>query len=169
MKGYLSLGSNLGQRELNLQQALQVLAYKLSIRQISSIYETVPVEVDSSQELYLNLVAEIEWPGTPLELLDLCLSVETQLGRERPYHHAPRIIDIDLLLLEGVSLDSERLKLPHPGLEKRAFVIFPLAELVPNLCLPSGRDIISVKNALSRDEILKVWKMECKVLNVKFC
>lgn len=87
--------------------------------------------------------------------------MEDSLGRERPYPHAPRTIDIDILLLEGVEITSDSLTIPHPRLEQRAFVIHPLAQIAPELILPSGRPIMEVKKALGNDEIIEICPMPC--------
>ena len=157
MRGFLSLGSNLGDREAHLKDALTHLATcGVKIIKASRIYETVPVEVPSGQGNYLNMVVEIAFEGEPMELLDLCQRVEDALGRVRPYTHAPRTIDIDILLIHDILLDQERLILPHPRMENRAFVIYPLAEIAPDLILPSGRTVTQVKKNSKNDEIIKI-------------
>jgi 2-amino-4-hydroxy-6-hydroxymethyldihydropteridine diphosphokinase len=157
MRGFLSLGSNLGDREAYLKDALRHLATRgAQIIKASRIYETVPVEVTSEQGNYLNMVVEVAFEGEPLELLDLCQRVEGALGRVRPYTHAPRTIDIDILLIHDILLDQERLILPHPRIEKRTFVIYPLAEIAPDLILPSGRTVTQVKINSKNDEIIKI-------------
>jgi len=90
-------------------------------------------------------------------LLKVCRSVEDSLGRVRPYLHSPRTMDIDILLLDGIRINEEHLVVPHPELERRAFVIHPLAELAPDLVLPSGRTVADVKKELGNDEIVSVW------------
>ncbi len=157
MRGFLSLGSNLTQRETHLREALRHLAADgVSILKASRIYETSPVDVGCEQGNYLNMVIEITFEGAPMELLDLCQKVENTLVRVRPYPHAPRTMDIDILLIEDVSVDDKRLKVPHPRMENRAFVIYPLAEIAPDLILPSGRTVIQVKKNLKNDEIIKI-------------
>ncbi len=161
MNGYLSLGSNLGRRERNLKWALHELENRgVELMDVSSIHETKPFDVGEFQGPYLNLAARISWEGEPLELLDLCQNIENDLGRKRPYPNAPRTIDIDILLLDECAMAAERLTLPHPEMERRAFVIYPLSELQPDLIMPSGKDIMTVKKALKSDEILRVWKLE---------
>jgi len=160
MEGYLSLGSNLGDRSAYLAHALDALtAGGVRIIRTSSIYETRPIEVTDIQRNYCNLVLFMETQLSPRELLMLCHTVEHDLGRERPYVHSPRTIDIDILLLDGIIVSSHELMVPHPRLEKRSFVIFPLAEIAPKIVLPSGRPIINVKKALSDDEVVKTWKL----------
>jgi 2-amino-4-hydroxy-6-hydroxymethyldihydropteridine diphosphokinase len=157
IRGFLSLGSNLGDREAHLKDALGHLAIcGVEIMKASCIYETVPVDVPSEQGNYLNMVVEVAYEGEPMELLDLCQRVEDTLGRVRPYTHAPRTIDIDILLIHDILLNQGRLILPHPSMENRAFVIYPLAEIAPDLILPSGRTVTKVKKNSKFDEIIKI-------------
>src|SRR5512137_1735824 len=100
MRGFLSLGSNLGEREALLKDAVKRLARGgVTILRSSRIYETIPVEVKDEQGYYLNMVVEIDFEGDPFGLLKVCRSVEDSLGRVRPYQHSPRTMDIDILLL----------------------------------------------------------------------
>ncbi len=159
MRGYLSLGSNLGDRRCHLETALEKLRQAdVQVTSVSRIYETRAVEVSGPQENYFNLVAAVEYSGSPHDLLRICRRIEGELGRQRPYPHAPRTVDIDILLVEGVHLSTPDLEIPHPKMENRAFVIFPLSEVAPGVVLPSGRGIIEVKNSLPHDEIVGVLK-----------
>jgi 2-amino-4-hydroxy-6-hydroxymethyldihydropteridine diphosphokinase len=160
MKGYLCLGSNLGDRLHYIRSALEGLGQSgAEVLTLSSIHETLPVGAPAPQENYYNLVAAIEWHGSPMELLHAVRAVEDSLGRQRPYANAPRTIDIDILMLDGVRLESAQLCLPHPRMEERAFVIYPLAEIAPHIALPSGKGIIEVKNGFSGDEIVRMWTL----------
>ncbi len=161
MIGYLCLGSNLGDRLDNIRSALRDLK-KAGIRvfKTSSVYETKPHDVREPQENYYNLAAAVECEESPQWLLDTCRKVEDGLGRQRPYLNAPRTIDIDILLLKGVSISTPDLIIPHPRMEERPFVIYPLSEIAPHVALPSGRPIIEVKNALPDDEIVRMWTPE---------
>lgn len=158
MTGYLCLGSNLGDRLENIRSALRDLE-KAGIRvfKTSSVYETKPHDVAGHQENYYNLAAAVECEESPEGLLDTCKKVENGLGRQRPYRNAPRTIDIDILMLEGVSVSDPDLVVPHPRMEERPFVIYPLSEIAPHVVLASGKPIIEVKNALPDDEIVRVW------------
>ena len=158
MRGFLSLGSNLGDRLGYIRSAIEKLRESgITVTAVSRIYETRPVESGEPQGNYLNLAIAVEYEGTPRELLELCRRIESQLGRQRPYRHAPRTIDIDILMLQGVRVSQPDLTIPHPRMELRAFVILPLSEIAPDVVLPSGRGIIEVKNNLPRDEIVRVW------------
>jgi 2-amino-4-hydroxy-6-hydroxymethyldihydropteridine diphosphokinase len=157
IRGFLSLWSNLGDRQTHLREALDRLHKGgLEVILTSHIYETVPVEVGDEQDTFFNMAVEFSFEGDPMKLLDLCQEVENSLGRVRPYSHAPRIIDIDILLIEDMSVMNDRLNVPHPKMENRAFVIYPLAEIAPELILSSGRTVDQVKNSCKNDEIVRI-------------
>src|SRR5262245_10476790 len=144
---YLGLGSNLGDCAANLLRALKALRDTgLRIHSLSSIYETEPVD-HLDQPKFLNMAIAVEATRIdPFSLLELCLEVETRLGRERLIPKGARTIDIDLLLFDGLALDGVRdgvaLTLPHPRLSLRRFALAPLAEIAPELRHPAlGRTI----------------------------
>jgi 2-amino-4-hydroxy-6-hydroxymethyldihydropteridine diphosphokinase len=158
MKGFLSLGSNLGDREAFLRTAVERLKeYGVSVLKASHMYETTPVDVEHEQGDYLNMVVEISFDGDPVALLDICGGIEAGLGRERPCRHAPRTMDIDILLLEGISMNTDRLVIPHPRMEQRAFVMYPMAEIAPEQEMPSGKRAAEVRNGLSGDGMIRIW------------
>jgi 2-amino-4-hydroxy-6-hydroxymethyldihydropteridine diphosphokinase len=160
MLGYLSIGSNIGNRLKHLKDALLELGHKNIIAlKTSSIYESIPAEINGIQENYLNLAVMASFDMGPFALLDSCLDIEKKLGRTRSYPHAPRTVDIDILMVEHIFISTNALKLPHPGIEKRAFVIWPLGEIAPDLILASGRNISEVKDSLKDNEILNIWKL----------
>lgn len=140
---YLGLGSNLGDRGAQLSAAVAALRRAgVQIPRISSVYETAPVGPVVDQPAFLNAVAELTTELSPDTLLDLCLTIEGQLGRVRTLDKGPRTIDLDLLLADDLVQTSERLELPHPGLTERAFVLGPLLELSPKLADPrDGRPL----------------------------
>lgn len=131
---YLSLGSNLGRRADYLAQALERLAAhpQVEVVAVSDVYETV-AEAQDEQPDYLNLVAAVETELSPEALLDLALGVEAELGRVRPYYHAPRTIDIDLLACGDIMRQTPRLVVPHPRMLQRQFVLVPLSDVAPGL------------------------------------
>ena len=131
---YLGLGSNLGDRRANLARAVERIgaARLTAIAARSSLYATAPVGVTDQPE-FLNAVVEVRTALEPVELLDACLGIERELGRIRTVRWGPRTIDIDVLLVEGIALDEERLTLPHPRMTERAFVLVPLAEIAPGI------------------------------------
>ena len=157
MRCFLCLGSNVGRREDHIARALSLLNDRgLKITRSSRLYETKPVEVNDEQENYLNMVVEGSFGGGAFDLLDICREVERSLGRTRPYRHAPRTMDIDILLIEGIEIMDEHLTVPHPLMEERAFVLYPLAEIAPDLILPSGRTASDVKNGMKDDELVVI-------------
>jgi 2-amino-4-hydroxy-6-hydroxymethyldihydropteridine diphosphokinase len=133
--GYLGLGSNVGDRRANLQAAVEELwTHGVMVLASSSVYETEPVGEVLDQREFFNACVRIETELEPEPLLDVCKSVERSLGREvGGVRHGPRPIDVDVLLLEGVTYDSERLRLPHREVMTRRFVLVPLLELDPEL------------------------------------
>jgi 2-amino-4-hydroxy-6-hydroxymethyldihydropteridine diphosphokinase len=136
---YLGLGSNLGERRKKLGAALEGLeAAGISVAATSSVYETAPVGPVEDQPAFLNMVARVVSTLAPLALLETCLEVERQLGRQRQGAVAkgPRIIDVDLLLMGQRVEHLPGLDLPHPELARRAFVLQPLLELDPELLDP---------------------------------
>jgi 2-amino-4-hydroxy-6-hydroxymethyldihydropteridine diphosphokinase len=136
---YLGLGSNLGDRERNLNRALELLQDpRLRLRRRSQIRETEPVGV-GAQPKYLNLVAEFDTELFPIQLLRCCLSVENQLGRRRIGTRTPRTIDIDLILYGAARIATPELTVPHPRYQQRRFVLEPLRELIPSHRLLSFR------------------------------
>ncbi len=131
MRGYLGLGSNEGDRLANLRAARDRLAGSVEVVAASSVYETAPQGEVLDQPDFLNAVIEIETTLGPHELLDLCKSVEAELGREAGgVRHGPRPIDVDVLLLGDLRVHDDRLTLPHPEITSRRFVLEPLLELM---------------------------------------
>ncbi len=127
---YLSLGSNVGNREANLRDALSCLAELGTVGKVSSFYETEPVEF-ANQPWFLNCVIELDTALSPHELMRSLLDVEKQMGRDRSASvpKGPRKIDIDILLFGDQIIDEPGLKIPHPAMHKRRFVLAPLAEI----------------------------------------
>jgi len=126
---YLGLGSNVGDREGNLHQALdQLQARDLRLRRSSSLYETEPMGL-RDQRWFLNQVAEFETELFPLQLLQRLQRVERNLGRKRVVLNGPRTIDIDILLYGNTVMKTADLEIPHPRYSERRFVLEPLAEL----------------------------------------
>ncbi|MGB0408614.1 MAG: 2-amino-4-hydroxy-6-hydroxymethyldihydropteridine diphosphokinase [Opitutales bacterium] len=133
---YIALGSNLGDRLGQMQNALEQLQSRFALRvlRVSPVYENRAVGMGADAGDFLNAVVEISTALQALELLDVCMEVETQLGRTRSdAGWVPRTIDLDLLHYEGVIMQDEKLILPHPRITERDFVAVPLADLAPDL------------------------------------
>ena len=137
---YLGLGTNLGDRESYLAQALKELAGlpTIEIGAVSSIYETAPVGL-TDQPDFLNLVVSVRTTLSPRELMDALLHIENKMGRVRTVRWGPRVIDLDLLLFGDVRVEVPGLSVPHPRLRERSFVLIPLAEIAPDLILPGEK------------------------------
>ncbi len=147
---YLSFGSNMGNRQGNLNKALEILSQRVKLGQISSIYDTEPVG-NADQPRFLNLVCQIDTRLAPMELLSLTKGIESKLGRKLGEPNSPRPIDIDILFYGDQVLESPKLVIPHPRLEERAFVLIPLSEIAPELVHPvSGKTAKEMLEALQK-------------------
>lgn len=134
---YIALGSNLGDKEKNLRRALLLLTQQgVEVVRVSSFLSTEPYGV-TDQPQFLNAVACVRTSLEPLALLGVLLATELAMGRVRLRHWGERNIDLDLLLYEDVVLDMPRLRLPHPDMQNRDFVLLPLAEIAPELKHPT--------------------------------
>ena len=133
---YVALGSNLGDKEANLRKALELLQERgVEIVKTSTFISTEPYGV-TDQPQFLNGVREVRTSLVPLALLHTLLEIEQEMGRVRLRHWGERNIDLDLLLYEDVVMDTPELKLPHPDMQNRDFVLLPLAEIAPELVHP---------------------------------
>jgi 2-amino-4-hydroxy-6-hydroxymethyldihydropteridine diphosphokinase len=142
-RGYIGLGSNLGDRESHLRRAVADLGeHEVEVEAVSSLYETEPVGEILDQPDFLNAVARVRTALGAEQLLDVCKAIEVEHGRAfGGPRQGPRPIDLDLLLLGEVEISSERLTLPHPEITRRRFVLVPLLELDPRLSLPDGTEL----------------------------
>jgi 2-amino-4-hydroxy-6-hydroxymethyldihydropteridine diphosphokinase len=149
-RGFLGLGSNVGDRRGHLAAAVERLpVHGVSVLRSSSTYDTEPVGLVPDQPEFLNACLEIATDLDPAELLAVCKAVEREVGREPGgIRHGPRVVDVDVLLLGGLEYVSERLTLPHPEVSSRRFVLVPLLELDPDLCLPGGEPLAGSLAAL---------------------
>jgi 2-amino-4-hydroxy-6-hydroxymethyldihydropteridine diphosphokinase len=134
---FLGIGSNLGNREINMQQAIEHVGKRVGeVFRTSAIYETEPWGFQSD-DAFLNMVIAVETQSNPHDLLSEILNIESSLGRVRnKVHYSSRIIDIDILLYEDVVLSEPDLTIPHALLHKRRFVLIPLCELASDLVHP---------------------------------
>jgi 2-amino-4-hydroxy-6-hydroxymethyldihydropteridine diphosphokinase len=132
---YLSLGSNIENREAHLREAIARLQEHGRVVAISSVYETEPVEV-TDQAWFLNCAVALQTHETPAKLMDSLLLIERDMGRERVRKKGPRTIDIDILLFGSLVTSTPELTIPHPAMAKRRFVLQPLAEIAPDVQHP---------------------------------
>ncbi|MCB0165911.1 MAG: 2-amino-4-hydroxy-6-hydroxymethyldihydropteridine diphosphokinase [Anaerolineae bacterium] len=132
---FLALGTNLGEREANLRAALAQLAPQVEVTAVSRLYETAPAYV-FDQPNFLNIALEGQTDLSPEALLNYLKELEDQLGREKSRRYGPRLIDLDILFFDAITLDSPRLTIPHPRLAERVFVLRPLADIAPDLVHP---------------------------------
>ena len=157
----IGLGSNLGRREEFLDQAFQAILHQIHFSNvtISSVYETKPVASAGGDYLNAAVVFETDWDAE--NIYRWMMAVEQNAGRTRGAHHAPRTLDLDLLFFGSEIISTKFLTVPHPRLHARAFVLVPLAEIVPNWIQPIlKKSVQELRNTLSFDELLEVKKYE---------
>jgi 2-amino-4-hydroxy-6-hydroxymethyldihydropteridine diphosphokinase len=144
----IALGSNLGERQAVLKDAVEQLARHLDGLSVSDFIDTQPEGV-GDQPVFLNGAAVGGWEGGPRDLLDLLLAIERSAGRERPYPGAPRTLDLDLILFGAAMIDEPGLVVPHPRFRERRFVLAPLCQVAPGLVDPvTGRTVADLYRAL---------------------
>ena len=125
---YLSLGSNIGDRANNLTKAIVKLSKKMKIVKSSSIYETEPLLFEN-QNSFLNMILEVDYKGSPDQLLESIKIIENDMGRESTFRYGPRLIDIDIIFFNNYEVNQDNLTIPHYDWKNRSFVIIPLSEL----------------------------------------
>ncbi|MGG1572689.1 2-amino-4-hydroxy-6-hydroxymethyldihydropteridine diphosphokinase [Fictibacillus sp. NRS-1165] len=157
---YLSLGSNLGNREEYIRKAIEALSDHpaIEVERISSLYETEPVGF-TDQPPFLNLAVKVQTSLSAEALLSITQEIENQLERIRKIRWGPRTIDLDILLYNNERIQSERLHIPHPRMLERAFVMIPLLEIAPDLTFPdAGVSLNDVFRQLQNKEGVHIWK-----------
>ena len=151
---YVALGANLADPANQVRAAIAALSQlpQAQLQRASSLYRTAPVGIVHQPD-FINAVAALETTLAPHDLLSALFAVESAFGRRRDYHHAPRTLDLDLLLYDDQVIDSARLTLPHPRMHLRAFVLAPLVEIAPDCRIP-GRGLAAAwLPAVSRQAI----------------
>lgn len=145
-RAFLGLGSNVGERLDALREAAGRLRERgIQVRRSSRIYETAPVGGPDGQGDFLNAVIEVDTDSDARALLDACLAVEEEMGRERSERWGPRVIDLDLLTFDDQTIDEPDLVVPHPRMHERMFVLAPLLELDADPMLPGGRAVATLR------------------------
>jgi 2-amino-4-hydroxy-6-hydroxymethyldihydropteridine diphosphokinase len=152
---YLSLGSNVGDREANLNAAIEGLSLVGKVDAVSSFYETEPVEV-TNQPWFLNCAVALDTEKMPRQVLNALLKLEQEMGRRRTQNKGPRNIDIDILLFGDAVVDAKGLTIPHPALALRRFVLEPLTEIAPDMRHPLlGKTIRELRDALPAGQTVR--------------
>lgn len=148
---YISLGTNVGNRENYLKEAIEELGHhpSIEVQIVSSIYETDPVGY-LDQPNFLNLVVKIFTNLTPQELLEVTQTIENKLGRKREIRWGPRTMDLDILLYNQENVETDQLRIPHPRMFERSFVLIPLKEI--------NSQIEVENNKLLEDKGVRLWK-----------
>jgi 2-amino-4-hydroxy-6-hydroxymethyldihydropteridine diphosphokinase len=159
-KAYLSLGSNIGDRNKFLKRAIEELVKvkEINVTAQSSIYETDPVGY-TDQDNFLNMAVELETSLTANRLLEVCLKIEKELGRKREIKWGPRTLDLDILLFNNENIEAENLIIPHPRMHERAFVLIPLLELNQTLWHPAmNAPLTRVLDEIVDKEGVRLWR-----------
>ena len=147
---YLALGTNLGDREANLSRARNLLSDKVNIINASPIYITPPWGYEDQPD-FLNQVLEVHTKLTPRSLLRFLQKIETKMGRLKTFRNGPRLIDIDILFYGQRVIKGSKLRIPHPRLHERAFVLVPLKDIAPDFIHPILR--LTVETMLSKLDV----------------
>lgn len=148
----IGVGSNLGDRLSYLELGVEGLGELGAVLAVSSVYETAPIG-GPPQDPYLNMVVLLETSESPADLLAAMAAIEDKAGRERPSPAAPRTLDLDLLLYDEVTLDEPGLRVPHPHMLGRRFVIEPLLEIVPKAKLPDGTKVADYVDVVAHQDV----------------
>ena len=155
---YLGLGTNLGNREANIELAKKLLAPELRLRRVAPVYESEPM-YRPGQPLFMNTACSVETELSPQEVLDKAKSIERSMGRKKGLQYGPRIIDVDILFYDDIVMDTPELTIPHARMHERAFVLAPLSHIAGDLVHPvSGKTIAEMKAALGNftNKIFKI-------------
>lgn len=159
---YISLGSNIGDREYFLRESIRRLDKdpNVAVIKTSSIYETDPVGF-VEQNLFLNMVVKVATNLSPFELFKLTQSVEQHLGRTREIRWGPRTIDLDILLYNNENIETEQLTIPHPRMFERSFVLIPLFEIDRHIQCPKPPYSLSLLiDQLQDKKGVRIWKQK---------
>jgi 2-amino-4-hydroxy-6-hydroxymethyldihydropteridine diphosphokinase len=154
---FIGLGTNLGDREENLARALEDIKKIIQIETLSSIYETQPVDYED-QDWFLNMVIKGVTNLSAMQLLPKLQAIEAEMGRTRTIKKGPRIIDLDILFYSNEIIVSDDLRVPHPEIQNRHFVLRPLHEIASDFIHPGlHKNISNLFNNLRQDKQVKKW------------
>lgn len=159
IRAYIAIGSNLADPVAQANRAIAALKSlpNSKLVAVSQLYSSTPMGPQNQPD-YINAVAEIQTELTPLQLLDCTQAIELEQGRVRKEERwGPRTLDLDLLLYGNEVIESERLTIPHYGMKEREFVLYPLAEIAPNLTLPDGTRLADLLTQVERNG-LGIWQ-----------
>lgn len=154
VRAYVALGSNLGDPQATVQAAFDALRTLRdgSLVAASSLYRSAPVGLKNQPD-FINAVAALDTQLSADDLLDELFGIEARFGRQRAFHHAPRTLDLDLLLYGSETRSTARLTLPHPRMHERAFVLLPLVEIAPEAVIPGHGPAAALLEGV-RDQVL---------------
>jgi 2-amino-4-hydroxy-6-hydroxymethyldihydropteridine diphosphokinase len=164
---FFSIGSNMGNRLANLMEAIAMLHVGMPITAVSPVYQTEPWG-DRAQAAFLNICVAAKTTLKPHDLLHLIKQLEKEIGRTPTYRWGPRVIDIDILFYDAIVLDEDGLTIPHPYLPQRAFVLVPLADLIPDFIHPiNGQTVREMCLAVGDHTVEQVGELEFPVTQVE--
>ncbi len=154
IRAFVALGSNLGYPQATVQAALAALQSLpgSALAAASPLYRSVPVGLKNQPD-FINAVAALDTQLSADNLLDELFAIEARFGRKREFHHAPRTLDLDLLLYGNETRSTPRLTLPHPRMHERAFVLLPLVEIAPETVIPGHGAAVALLEGV-RDQVL---------------
>ncbi len=158
---FIGLGSNLGDRKRNIEGAIKILEQTMTLLKVSSFYESEPMYL-KDQPWFLNCVAKFESDLDPMQVLKTLQDTEREMGRTRSIRYGPRIIDLDILFSGNTILQSDTLKIPHPKIQERRFVLEPMAEIDPEFIHPVyGTSVATLlKNLESKETVRMIGKAD---------